>query len=191
MSVATGKIRYQDLVEDVERSLEYIAGNVGSDYKANVPPQLKYPYTYTPTIGVENGAVPVLDWANRAELAVVSKQTFHNDYTTFLTSQHLDIASNINTPVTTSLLIKYITSMLCYINARFVRVYSPLHKSANIFFIPSLSPTINMDAQVDINITDIDLTTIHTIVDALALVAKRPTRSFPSLIGYSYHYSET
>lgn len=182
MAVIGNAIRVSDLINSMAEGLGYTAGNVGSAYKLWVPDVLKSSYSFSHVIPVQDGSTPTLTWTNRSETQLIPFSTLESDLNTFLTSQGLTESQIGNATIGTDVVIKMLTALYCYITARFASVYSPFITETAIFFVPNLSPTVDVTPIVDISPLPVTEQNVQTIVNSIISMAVRRLRGFCAVI---------
>lgn len=189
MAVIGNNIRFSDLVNSITSGLTYLAGNVGTTYKPSVPSALRLGFTYSYSITVDPndayGSTPTLTWYNRSDIGVVASSTLANNLQTFLSEQGLTEQAIGTATIGPDTVIKVLTAVYCFISARFAVISSPLSTQTAVFYIPSLSPTIDTTPIVDISPLPVTTANVVTIVNSVIGMACRNLRGLNALAGYN------
>lgn len=132
-----GTIQYSDLINGVYEKLLGYSSNIGTSYKAGVPDQLKYPYSFSQPITVTSGLRPSVVWTNSSKIALVEESVFKSQFDAFCNTYLLTVNSKRNTPITLGEAIEFLTAVVCFIQCKFSVVYSHLTDKTAIYFLPS------------------------------------------------------
>ena len=178
-----GTIQYSDLINGVYEKLLGYSSNIGTSYKAGVPDQLKYPYSFSRPITVKSGLTPSVVWTNSPKIALVAESVFKSQFDTFCNTYLLTVNSKRNTPITLGGAVEFLTAMVCFIQCKFSVVYSHLTDKTAIFYLPSNE--INYSLITTMKPFNITTGSVDTLLNDVCSSAVSSLKTFCAIENYS------
>lgn len=182
MATSNSPVRYQDLIDGFSTRMTQLGTNIGA-YASTVPNELRYPYTNTVPITVENGKTPKVVWTNSASIATVLSATVTTQFTDFCNAWLLTNNANANQPISTATVLKFITAVFAFIQCKFATVYSPFTTTTAVFYMQGNA--VNSSYIYNNPNFQIDTTNVTNLVSTVCNSAINSTKGFNALQGYS------
>lgn len=182
----SGFIKYNDLRYTVRDSILSYAKNI-DNYAGGIDAALKYPYTYTQPITVQDGNTPKITWTNSPQIAVTSKGTFDDQYNTFCDEQKITNDDFKNKYITTASAVRFINATFCFIQSKFTKVYSPFTTQTVIYYIGSWGYNTSLIGPWGVNYIpfDINEVDIQDFVRRICLLGINGVKNFCAVSGYT------